>query len=81
MFDHVKQAINGMKNKLNRVSQHIDSIEKRQTKLDHGVDKMIDKMKAYRELKKEVQGLNRAQNRIGGQEARNRKSRVSQKKM
>ena len=41
----------GIKKKLNKVSQHIDNIEKKQNKLDSNTDKMIEKMKAYRDLK------------------------------
>ena len=60
MFDHVQQAMTGMKKKLNKASQHIDNIEKKQNKLDSNADKMIEKMKAYRELKSEVANLNKA---------------------
>ena len=51
----------GMKKKLVKVSQYIDNIERKQNKLDSNAEKMIDKMKAYRELKKEVANLNRVQ--------------------
>ena len=84
MFDHVQQAMTGMKKKLVKINQHIDSIEKRQAKLDTNADKMIEKMQAYRELKKEVANLNRTQERVKRQnskEPRNMKARRGQGKM
>ena len=84
MFDHVQQAMTGMKKKLVKINQHIDSIEKRQAKLDTNADKMIEKMQAYRALKKEVANLNRTQERVKRQnskEPRNMKARRGQGKM
>ena len=75
MFDHVHQAMTGLKKKLSKVSGHLDSIEKKQTKLDANADKMIEKLKAFRELKREVTTLNRAQNRPSSKDPRNRNDR------
>ena len=83
MFDHVQQAMTGMKKKLSKVSQHIDNIEKKQNKLDSNTEKMIEKMRAYRELKKEVANLNKAQeqSRPSSKDPRPRKIRKGQKQM
>jgi len=58
MFDQVHQALSGMKRKLKKVSQNIESIEKKQLKLDFNADKMIEKMRSLRTLKQEVRNLN-----------------------
>jgi len=73
MFDHVHQAMSGMKKKLKKVSYHIDNIEKRQAKLDVNADKMISKLQAYRALKKEVANLNRAKRLPSSKNPRKRK--------
>ncbi len=51
MFDHVKIAMNGIKQKLKKVSHHIDNIEMKQARLDSNAEKMISKLQAYRALK------------------------------
>ena len=40
------------------MSQNIDAIEKKQSRLEINADKMMEKMRAYRALKQEVRGLN-----------------------
>ena len=81
MFDHVQQALTGMKKKLAKVSHHINGIERKQSKLDTNADKMIEKLKAYRELKQEVTALRKAQNRPTSKDIRMRKDRRSQLNM
>ena len=63
MTDHVTEAMNGMKKKLAKVTNHLDSIEKKQAKFDSNCMKMMEKLKAYRELKREVDNLKRAKSR------------------
>eukprot|EP00354_Favella_ehrenbergii_P001912 CAMPEP_0170470912 /NCGR_PEP_ID=MMETSP0123-20130129/13250_1 /TAXON_ID=182087 /ORGANISM="Favella ehrenbergii, Strain Fehren 1" /LENGTH=50 /DNA_ID=CAMNT_0010738271 /DNA_START=372 /DNA_END=524 /DNA_ORIENTATION=- len=50
-MDQTHQALSGVKKKLKKVNQNIDSIEKKQTKLEVSADKMMEKMRAYRALK------------------------------
>lgn len=68
MFDQVHGALSGMKRKLKKVTQNIESIEKKQTKLDYNAEKMIEKMKAFRSLKQEVKNLNNK--RLGSKDSR-----------
>ena len=58
MMDQTHQALGGVKKKLKKVSQNIDAIEKKQSRLEINADKMMEKMRAYRALKQEVRGLN-----------------------